>query len=58
LESIFLKIPSEVTLTVESNFAIVLKISAYDINVRFPPDVRKLLIKSSVGQLNMIRERV
>ena len=50
--------PSEVTLTVESNFAIVLKISAYDINVRFPPDVRKFLIKASVGQLNTIRERV
>jgi len=49
LESIFLKEPSEVTLTVESNFAIVLKVSAYDINVRFPADVKRQLVKASVG---------
>ena len=48
LESIFLKEPSEFTLIVESNFAIVLKVSAYDINVRFPHDVKRFLIKNSV----------
>jgi len=57
LESIFLKEPSEVTLTIESNFAIVLKVSSYEINVRFPPDVRKYLVKNSIKQLDLIKDR-
>lgn len=52
IDSIYLKEPATVTLTVESNFAIVLKVSAVDLNLKFPAEVRKSLINSSIGQLD------
>lgn len=55
--SILLKEPAELSLVVESPFAVVLAVKAYDMCVNFPEAVRNHMLEQSVVQEEFVKMR-